>query len=258
MPEDINSSVNNEAVAEPQTIVDTGESNVDNSTSDTANQNNDQKSQQSADENAKYAAARRQAETEKKALEERYNTFAKKYGFNTYDEMERAQQEAEAQAQRQKYIEQTGVDPEALKPIIDNVLANHPALKAAQTEQANARINNAISELHKDFPELKDTVKTSEDVDKLPNAKKIAEYLKKGNSLSDSYKLANWSDIQSGKAAAAKQAALNSINSKNHIQPTGAAAEVNDINVPPEVENYYHRFFPKWTEEQIKKHYAKG
>lgn len=208
------------------------------------------KPEQSPEMNAIAAAARREAEKVARDLAKRQDEFAKGFGFKTFDELTKAQQVAAKEAKRQATIKETGLDPNVIEPIVKEIISANPAFQAVTAENGQAKISGAISELNGEFPEL--GVKTAEDLDNLPNADKIAVYIQRGNSLVDAYKLANWSDIQSGKMAAAKQAAINNINSKAHINPTGAATEPDNYEIPDETMRYYKAFFPHKTEDEIR------
>lgn len=159
---------------------------------------------QSEEDNAKYAAARREAEKKAKEAEqkaaklERDNTIARKYGaeygvyseadikeklgYNTLEDLEKAIQD-------QQYRD-AGIDPE----LIDSRINNHPVVKQAQTyvqqleqQQRQERINQDINNLHKEFPGAFDHIKEEQDIYNDPKFNDVYQWLEKGYELSDAF-----------------------------------------------------------------------
>ena len=91
----------------------------------------------------------------------------------------------------------------------------------------------------------------------MPTYAKFYELVKKGNTLTDAFKLANYDALTKGAAAGARQAALNAAQGKQHMgqtQTRGAGA----VSVPAEVMEQYRAFNPDATEAEIRAHYAKS
>lgn len=251
-----------EVAATQQTATDTGASNTNGSVDVAGQQQGTDTTKgvpEVVDKNAIAAAARREAETESRRIKDENESLAKDLGYSSYKEFQTAVKDQKEEEQRQQYIEQHGVDPNAIRPLFDEFKKNDPDFQEIQRIKSESKVNQAFSELNSTLKELgQPELKDFSEINSLSNAEKVTSFVQKGYGLADAYKLANFNDILSGKQTAAKQAAINSLNSTAHIQPTGAAADVKDVNVPAGVMEYYHRFFPKWNEEQIKKSYAKG
>jgi len=84
----------------------------------------------------------------------------------------------------------------------------------------------------------------------------VLELVKRGNSLSDAYRLANFDRITQNAAAKGAKGALNSIGSRAHLHK----AEIRGISpdaVPAEVMESYRALMPDISEGEIRKHYAK-
>jgi hypothetical protein len=94
-----------------------------------------EKPKQDRDTNEQFKAARVAAEQQAKALQAKQDTFAKKYGYDSFEEMEQAQAEQEAEEQRQAY-QAKGIDPDAVNELIES----HPVFKQAQEITLKSRI----------------------------------------------------------------------------------------------------------------------
>lgn len=192
-----------------------------------------EKPKQDRDTNEQFKAARLSAEREANAIKQRQDAFAKKYGFQTFEEMEAYQQQQEAEAQRQAYIQQ-GVNPD----LINQLVSNHPDVKMAKMQQINTQLDADFAELKKEYPES--GLKTLADLAMLPTYGDICEKIKKGYSLTDAYASANRAELRQKTTAAAKQKTLNNINSKQHLNTEGdGAGETNDIHVPDDTMQMY-------------------
>ncbi len=80
--------------------------------------------------------------------------------------------------------------------------------------------------------------------------------MKRGNTFTDAYKLVNFDRLTSRATGQAKQAALNQVNSKSHLDRTttrGAGA----VTVPADVIAEYKALNPTATNAEIQAHWAK-
>jgi hypothetical protein len=73
----------------------------------------------------------------------------------------------------------------------------------------------------------------------------------------DAYKLANYSTLSAKNTAAAKQAAINQINGKNHLEATSNGRATNDemADVPASLAATWKSMNPGLTEAEIKVKY---
>ena len=237
---------------------------------------------QSAAENSRYAAARRKAEAERdlavqKAREETraemqktldesiaalglQNPYTKKpittqAELNEYKqklELDKKSRIAKKAGMTDGEFDQYVAELPVVKSAQEQMKRAEEAQKAAKAEQARIEIEKQISEIG----EMDSSIKTLDDLRKMPNYKEFYELVKRGNTLTDAFKLANFDRLASASSAQAKQAALNQVNSKSHLDRTttrGAGA----VTVPADVIAEYREFNPDATEAEIRAHWAK-
>lgn len=168
-----------------------------------------------------------------------------------------AQQEREQQEQaRQQQLREQGVDPDMLSQAI----AANPTVQQAQqmilqAQQADGEraLNEAVSEISKIDPEIKEL----KDLFSMPNRAEFERlFLEKNYDPVHAYIIANNGKLGEKRSAAAKQAALNSVNGKGHLVSTKGGAG-DDVVIPQGTLDMYRRTFPgkdeSWYLEQYKK-----
>ena len=235
---------------------------------------------QTPEQNAKFAAARRKAEAERDAaiakarqeaqaeaqrtIDEAFrnsgltNPYTKKPITTKaeYDEY-RARFEAEKKA---RILKKSGMSDEELKQFVEGlpeVKQAKEAQAAAETAARQAREQQAklkVEEQLKEISALDPTIKELKDLAKMETYPKFYELVKRGNSLTDAFKLANYDALTGRAAAASRQAAINSAQGKQHLSPTtqrGAGA----VSVPADVKAEYLAFNPDATDAEIQQHY---
>ena len=238
---------------------------------------------QNAEQNAKFAAARRKAEAERDAAVEKakaeaqaeaarvINEAFKNSGLvNPYTKQPITSKE-EYDAYRQRYeaerkkamMRKSGMSDADFDAFVQNLPEVREAREAkAQAEQAKREAQQAaakvkVDEQLKEIGALDPSIRSMEDLAKMPTYAKFYELVKKGNTLTDAFKLANYDALTKGAAAGARQAALNAAQGKQHMgqtQTRGAGA----VSVPAEVMEQYRAFNPDATEAEIRAHYAKS
>lgn len=230
-----------------------------------------QHQQQTPEQNAQFAAARREAENRLAAYQKKVEhdrELVRKYGkdndclsdadveskfgaqgFHTLDDLA-------SEVERQNAISRGEPDPVALKKAAEEALKNNPVIKAFQEAQSRSAAEKTIADFKADFPDVK--FDPAKGLDQFDNSEAMGGYLQKGLTLSEAYSLANRKAIQSQSAAAATQAAINSINSKGHINPTGDGADAINVTVPAETARMYRTWFPKMTDKEMKEKYAQS
>ena len=236
---------------------------------------------QSAEENSRYAAARRKAEAERdlavqKAREETRaqmqaelkeqfsklkftNPYTKKpiedlEGFNEYAQ----QYEVDRQA---RFAKKAGMTDTEFKEYVENLPvvkeARAKAEKAEAAQQA-VREEQAKAEIEKQLGEIREmdpSINSLADLPKMENYKRFYDLVKRGNTLTDAYRLANFDKLTSKQTEQAKQAALNQVKSKSHLTQTitrGAGA----VTVPADIIAAYREFNPDASMEEIRAHWA--
>lgn len=216
---------------------------------------------QTAEDNAKYAAARRKAETQKNAemdaliagLGLKDTNGAAITTKAQYDAYRKSRDDAE----KAENARRLGTTAEEL----DRIIEASPQMKKAKEREeqyAKAETERRLSEELSEIAGIDPTVKSFDDLAGQENFGEVLAKVQRGYSLVDAYKLANMDKLASSKAAAAKQKAMNSAASKAHMQPLGNNAGKAPIPVPKETLEYYHRFCPNMSDEDITKHYNKS
>lgn len=225
------SSVNAEPVAnvEPQTeqenaeTVNAGEAEIATATQD--------KPVQSPEENAKFAAVRREAEARARdaVIAELYG---ESHGIKTYADYQRAIAEQQAEAERVRIYSETGIDPDALKPVFEQWKQSDPDIQELKAIRAEKNITQAITDLNNELKDagvdlqIKDL--SNEELAKIPNIDKVTELVQKGHTLADAFFLANKKDIISRQATKAQQDTIKKIAANGEASPGSLSATGED------------------------------
>lgn len=235
---------------------------------------------QTPEQNAKFAAARRKAEAERDAaiakarqdaqaeaqrtIDEAFrssgltNPYTKKpiTSKAEYDEY-RARLEADRKA---RLLKKSGMSDEEFQQFVQGlpeVKQAKEAQAAAETAARQAREQQAklkVEEQLKGISALDPSIQELKDLAKMETYPKFYELVKRGNTLTDAFKLANYDALTGRAAAASRQAAINSAQGKQHLSPTtqrGAGA----VSVPADIKAEYLAFNPDATDAEIQQHY---
>lgn len=235
---------------------------------------------QTPEQNAKFAAARRKAEAERDAaiakarqdaqaeaqrtIDEAFRTsgltnpYTKKpiTSKAEYDEY-RARLEADRKA---RLLKKSGMSDEEFQQFVQGlpeVKQAKEAQAAAETAARQAREQQArlkVEEQLKEISAIDPSIQELKDLAKMETYPKFYELVKRGNTLTDAFKLANYEALTGRAAAASRQAAINSAQGKQHLSPTtqrGAGA----VSVPADVKAEYLAFNPDATDAEIQQHY---
>ena len=270
---------NEQEVADPvetetQTI--DGEEEESETEEDTATDAEDKsKPKQTKEDRARYAAARRKAEAERDAAiaKERAairaeadkvidQAFADSGLINPYTKQP-IRSKAEYDEYRKRHAEEqkshvqkkSGMSEDEFNEFVEGlpqVRAAREAQRVAKEQEAKAKIEGQLREINA----LDPSIKTTEDLLKMPTYDAFYRFVKEGNNFVNAFKLANFERLTSDEAAKARQAATNAARSKDHLSRTttrGAGA----VSVPENVKAEYLAFNPDATEAEILKHYNK-
>lgn len=235
---------------------------------------------QTPEQNAKFAAARRKAEAERDAaiakarqdaqaeaqrtIDEAFrnsglsNPYTKKpiTSKAEYDEY-RTRLEADRKA---RLLKKSGMSDDEFREFVQGlpeVKQAKEAQAAAETAARQAREQQAklkVEEQLKEISALDPSIQELKDLAKMETYPKFYELVKRGNTLTDAFKLANYEALTGRAAAASRQAAINSAQGKQHLSPTtqrGAGA----VSVPADVKAEYLAFNPDATDAEIQQHY---
>ena len=234
---------------------------------------------QTADENARYAAARRQAEAERdKAISEAnrrheaeqrelitslglVNPYTGK-PVTTKEELT-AYKTASAEAHKKSFMEKNGLDDAAYNKFVGQlpevVKANEAIAKAeaaaqsAKSTEARQRLDAEIEIISKLDPDIK----SAEDLFKTEKYSEVLKHVRKGVSVSDAYKIVNFDKLAARSAAAERQRTLNAQTSKGHLNSTAAAHGQHLPPVPADEKEMYLLFNPEMSDEDIARDYHK-
>lgn len=187
-----------------------------------------------------------------KSYQDKLNGIAKQQGYETWEDFEKASEK--------QLIDDLGVtDPDKLQKFVDNainknadVIKAREIIKKSEESEREHRLNADLEKISK----LDKSIKTMEDLAKNENVNEIIDRLNRGYTLYDAYCLSNMSKINADNFNSAKQNAIDDVNSKAHMK-TSTGGSGKTVNVPQETYEMYKRNMPKWTDEQIRKHYAK-
>ena len=216
--------------------------------------------EQSAEENKKQAAARRKRERDAEiakaraeAADEAYRSMGMENPYTGKPITNKAEFDAwkqqEAAEKRGHIAESAGMTGEEFDDFINNL----PQVKAAVKQNQRMMIEEQVGLINK----LDPSIKTFEDLYNREDYKDIYDTVQKtGVSIVEAFKLVNFDRLTQSAAAASRQAAINSANSKDHLSTTsqrGAGA----LTVPADVKEIYRALNPGITDAEIQQHYNK-
>ena len=154
-------------------------------------------------------------------------------------------------------LEQTGWSDEQLQAFVDE-LPDVKAAKEAKQRYEQAEQQRVIDAQLAEVAKLDPSIKSLEDLQKQENYASIYFLVvRKGLSLSDAYKLANFDKISSARASSAAKQAERNAKGKEHLQPTSQRGE-GSVAVPADVMEMYKALNPKATNAEITAHYNKN
>ena len=119
-------------------------------------------------------------------------------------------------------------------------------------EAAKARIDEQVKEIGKYDPDIKSV----DDLMKSENYDGFIKLVKMGIPMVEAYRYANIDKGNERTSAMAKQQALNSVNSRSHLEKT-ATRGAGSKPVPSNVREQYLAFNPNLTDSEISAHYNK-
>lgn len=164
--------------------------------------------------------------------------------------LETAQAER-AKAQRSAKLKRLGLDEGTFNDIVNEAVNNHPDVRAAkqaaesarmaEEKASNERAKQAFDADIRTISEKYDpSIKSFADLASSENYADLSKYVREnGLSLVDAYRLANLEKIRAKEIGAARQGAINDINSKSHMQSMGAPIGAGAAAVPARTMQMY-------------------
>lgn len=177
----------------------------------------------------------------------------------------RAFRQRKDQEAQEQTLRDAGLQPELLERLVDQRVAQHPAVAAAQAAAEAARAQQAraveqqaqaaIAAELRSISAADPSVKTLEDIARMPTAAEFNRYVRMGNTLSDAFYLANRRELEARRSAAAKQAAINQTRGKRSLL-SGAGGGGGGADVPAEEAAAYRQIMPEATDAEIARAWA--
>lgn len=163
-----------------------------------------------------------------------------------------------AEEQRQQ-LEEMGVS----KEVLDSYIQNHPAMQQAQQvihqqeqQAANDFMAKEFEAMKKEFPDC--GLESPQQLNETEAGRRALQMWANtpGVTLADAYAATHRKELSKKQSAAAKQAAMNEMNSKGHLRQTKGSNAKGDV--PAEIEAEYKKYFPNATHEKIAEMYWKN
>ena len=224
-----------------------------------------QQEQQQAVDTAVAAARQEEQEKAAAAVKELFEKAGMKNTITgepitTLEQMQQWQQQLR-RAQLEKDLQAGKLTTEGLSQLIED----HPMVQKAnetvrqqeriqsqkRLAETQAKIESEIAEIGKMDPAIRSTA----DLLKMPKAKEFYDYVQKGYSFIDSYRLANFEEITRRNAEAAKQQVQTAARGKEHLTVVGNPRSTGAASVPAQEMQLYRMLNPGASEADIQKHF---
>ena len=218
------------------------------------------------DENAIYAQARRTAEKQMNAMNARVMS---RFGSMTNPETGQPIKtvadyfealDAQERVNTRHEIEQRGVDP----ALIDQIINQNPVIQQAQQVLHENSLREGEAELNRQIQQISafdPTVKSLEDIAKMPTFAAFDSYVRNGLSLPDAYRLANFEALTQRDAAASRQAAINAAKGKSPLSPMGGGADGQTaqlVDIPQEAIEVWKAAYPDLSYKELREKYNRS
>lgn len=163
-----------------------------------------------------------------------------------------------AEEQRQQ-LEEMGVS----KEVLDSYIQSHPAMQQAQAlirqqeqQAANDFMAKEFEAMKKEFPDC--GLESPQQLNETEAGRRALQMWANapGITLADAYAATHRRELSKKQSAAAKQAAMNEMNSKGHLTQTKGSNAKGDV--PAEIVEEYKKYFPNATHEKIAEMYWKN
>lgn len=166
---------------------------------------------------------------------------------------------AYAADQRNQKLQDMGIDPSQLNEIVGSLPEVQEArayMAQQRQQQATAMMEGQFNDMKKDYPDCGFDSVAAMMAD--PEGLKVLEFWRDSPSLTiaDAYLIKNKDKIRAQQTAAAKQGAMNQMNSKGHLKQTKGSTAKGEV--PADVIDGYRMYFPKATMAEIAEMYRKN
>lgn len=170
-----------------------------------------------------------------------------------------AYRSAFAAEQQRQQLEEMGVS----KEVLDSYIQNHPAMQQAQQvihqqeqQAANDFMAKEFEAMKKEFPDC--GLESPQQLNETEAGRRALQMWANapGITLADAYAATHRKELSKKQSAAAKQAAMNEMNSKGHLRQTKGSNAKGDV--PEEIRREYKIYFPNATDAEIAEMYWKN
>ena len=170
-----------------------------------------------------------------------------------------AYRSAFAAEEQKQQLEEMGVS----KEVLDNYIQNHPAMQQAQQvihqqeqQAANDFMAKEFEAMKKEFPDC--GLESPQQLNETEAGRRALQMWANapGITLADAYAATHRRELSKKQSAAAKQAAMNEMNSKGHLRQTKGSNAKGDV--PEEIRREYKIYFPNATDAEIAEMYWKN
>lgn len=149
------------------------------------------------------------------------------------------------------------------KEVLDSYIQNHPAMQQAQQvihqqeqQAANDFMAKEFEAMKKEFPDC--GLESPQQLNETEAGRRALQMWANapGITLADAYAATHRKELSKKQSAAAKQAAMNEMNSKGHLRQTKGSNAKGDV--PEEIRREYKIYFPNATDAEIAEMYRKN
>ena len=269
----LNESVNTQEVAEPvettAEVVEEPVNAVEESSAEVGEKEQEPAAPaaQSQELNAQFAAARRKAEEDyQRRMSGIDGEFKRLFGnqvnpvtgkpISTVADYLQAVEHSQRIAQEEQ-LRSKGIDPAMIQEMVNNA----PAVRQAQQYLQITRQEEARKSLEADFKEITKidpSIKSMDDLQKHASFNTVLAYVRdNGLKLHEAFRLANYQQLSSNNADAARQAAINQARGKTHMQTTTEGVSKSDgmAEIPASELPKWKAFFPDASMKELKEKY---
>lgn len=222
---------------------------------------------QSQELNAQFAAARRKAEEDyQRKMSGIDGEFKRLFGnqvnpatgrpISSVSEYLQAVEFAQ-NAARNEELRSKGIDPTMIQEMVNNA----PAVRQAQQYLQMTQQEEARKSLEADFKEITKidpSIKSMEDLQKHASFNTVLAYVRdNGLKLHDAFRLANYQQLTSNNADAARQAAINQARGKRHMETTNGVSKQGKelVQIPSNLLARWQDAYPDMSLEQLTRKY---
>ncbi len=104
------------------------------------------------------------------------------------------------------------------------------------------------------------TIKSLEDISKMPTFQVFDAFVRRGLSLTEAYRLANFDSLMQRDAAATRQATINAAKGKNHLAPLGGVNGPQEqlVEIPQNERELWETAYPGVPYKELREKYNRS